>query len=350
MSEVCQVFKSDKVAMKQVCDLLQSQGIRLDDNIDYVCAIYKDNTIVATGSIFKNTIRCTAVSEQCKGEGLLNSIITHLIDRLYNLGIDHIFVCTKPEAATFFSSLGFYEISSVKNVMVFMENKPNGFNSYLKSLNSSMGSIARTKEDRTSAIIMNANPCTNGHLSLIKKASKESDIVHLFLVSENESIFPYEVRCKLVTEAVKDIDNVIIHETGPYMISLATFPSYFLKDQNEVTSSHAYLDAQVFVKIADYLNINTRYVGSEPFSLATNIYNEALKNTLSKNNIALKVIERYEHENEAISASKVRQLIKSNNTTEIEKLVPEPTYRYIRSNDSVDVVNKILHAECVVHH
>ena len=37
--------------------------------------------------------------------------------------------------------------------------------------------------------------------------------------------------------------NVVLHDNGPYIISNATFSSYFLKDEAAVIDGHARLDA-----------------------------------------------------------------------------------------------------------
>lgn len=71
-----------------------------------------------------------------------------------------------------------------------------------------------------------------------------------------------------------DLPNVICHDSGPYMISSATFPSYFLKDSDQVVRTQAALDLEVFKKIADTLGIRRRYVGEEPNSHTTCLYNQ----------------------------------------------------------------------------
>lgn len=50
----------------------------------------------------------------------------------------------------------------------------------------------------------------------------------------------------------------------------------FSKDEVAVIESQANLDIEVFTKIAKVLNINKRYVGEEPNSLVTNIYNQTM--------------------------------------------------------------------------
>lgn len=108
---------------------------------------------------------------------------------------------------------------------------------------------------------MNANPFTLGHRYLVEQACKENDWLHLFMVSEDASYFPYAVRKRLIKEGTADLKNIIYHDSGPYIISSATFPSYFQKDDLAVIESHANLDLAIFVKIAERLGIKARYVG-----------------------------------------------------------------------------------------
>ena len=72
---------------------------------------------------------------------------------------------------------------------------------------------------------MNANPFTLGHQYLIKKVSKENDILHLFIVSEDKSIIQFNIRKKLIIEGTKHLNNIIYHDSGSYIISISTFPS-----------------------------------------------------------------------------------------------------------------------------
>lgn len=121
---ISQIYPNDTHSLKKIDELLESEGIKRDKNLDYTCAIYDDyNNIIATGSCFANTLRCFAVHEDFKGEGLLNQIVSHLIDFQYQRSIYHIFIYTKPESSMFFKDLGFYEIARIENSLVFVENK-----------------------------------------------------------------------------------------------------------------------------------------------------------------------------------------------------------------------------------
>ena len=82
------------------------------------------------------------------------------------------------------------------------------------------------------------------------------------------------------------------------------------------------------------LNIKTRYLGEEPFSKTTNLYNEALKEVLPPE-IQVKIIPRLSSGAKIISATQVRQAIQQNQIETIKNFVPSTTYRFIEQQQSV---------------
>ena len=343
---ISKIYPSDKRANRQIDALLEAEGIRRDGNLDYTCGMYdEDMNLIATGSCFGNTLRCMAVSSAHQGEGLMNQIVTHLLDVQYQRGNLHIFLYTKCDSAKFFGDLGFYEIVRIDGQIVFMENQRTGFQDYLDQL-------AKEKEEgkRSAALVMNANPFTLGHQYLAEKAAAENDILHLFIVSEDASLVPFPVRKKLVMEGTAHLKNIRYHDSGPYIISSATFPSYFQKDQEAVIESHALLDLTVFTRIAQAMNITRRYVGEEPNSLVTGIYNEIMQKKLPENGIECIIVPRLQSEGKVISASTVRQAIKDGNWEALKELVPKTTLDYFMSPQAEAVVARIRGEENVVHY
>ena len=172
MSEysISQVCPTDRTVLAQIDALLQQEGIRRDGNLDYICAMFDEEyNVIGTGSCFGNTLRCFAVSSAHQGEGLLNQIITHLIEVQCARGNLHLFLYTKVKSARFFGDLGFYEIARVEDTLVFMENRRDGFGAYLRALE-------KTKTGgKSAALVMNANPFTLGHQYLVEKAAAACD-------------------------------------------------------------------------------------------------------------------------------------------------------------------------------
>ena len=330
-----EISPRDTRTQAQMDELLLQEGIRRDRNLDYSCGVFDDGDLIACGSSFHNTLRCLAVSSEHRGEGLMNQVVSHLMERQVNLGNSHVFLYTKTKNERIFKDLGFYEIARVDGSLVFLENRRDGFARYLRSLE-------KTRRDgRCAAVVMNANPFTLGHRYLVEQAAKENDFVHLFLLSEEAGPIPFAVRKKLVRAGIADLDNVIFHESGPYIISSATFPSYFLRDEDEAILAHARLDLAVFGKIAAALNLSSRYVGEEKSSHVTALYNQTMSQLLPQMGLAFREIPRLSSGGETVSASTVRQAVHDGRLEEVRRFLPQSTYDYFAGDEAVPVVAAI---------
>ncbi|MEQ3104190.1 [citrate (pro-3S)-lyase] ligase [Coprococcus comes] len=351
---ISQIYPSDKRANDEVDALLISEGIRRDANLDYTCGMHDDEMhIIATGSCFGNTLRCFAVSHEHQGEGLMNSIVSHLIEFQFSRGNTHLFLYTKCNSAKFFGDLGFYEIARIDGQIVFMENRKTGFQNYLRTFAKDAlpeGLTAETPTKKIAALVMNANPFTLGHQYLVEKAADENDLLHLFIVSEDASLVPFKIRKQLVMKGTAHLKNICYHDSGPYIISNATFPSYFQKDENAVIESHAMLDLTVFTQIAKVLGITRRYVGEEPTSLVTGIYNRIMSEKLPEQGIECIVVPRKTCEDTPISASNVRLALQNGDYDTLSKLVPQTTLDYFKSPEAIPVIERIRQQENVIHY
>jgi len=343
---VSAVSQQDRRGVARIRALLERVGITLDAHLDYTCAIYDDEgEPIATGSAFGPTLRCFAVDPDHQGEGLLNEIISHLMDYQAGRGMTHLFVYTKPASARFFCDLGFYEIARVPGSLVFLENRRRGFADYLAAL-------ARTARPGSAcAIVMNANPFTLGHRYLIEQAAASFDTVHLFLLSEDAGPIPARVRLELARRGTADLAGVVCHESGDYLISKATFPSYFLKNEDTVIRAQAALDTAIFAKIAQALGVTCRVVGEEPTSHVTGIYNEIMAKTLPQHGVACRIIPRKAlPDGRVISASQVRQAIHDGRLGDVADMLPDTTLSYFRSAESEQVRAAIRREEDVIHY
>ncbi len=342
---VSQVYQSDKRTMAKIKALLETVDITLDQHLDYTCAVFdEEGAPIATGSAFGPTLRCFAVDPAHQGEGLLNEVIAHLMEQRMGQGYLHLFVYTKPASARFFQDLGFWQIAEVPGQLVFLENRKNGFPAYLKKLESCR------RPGRSAAIVMNANPFTLGHRYLVEQAAKENDFVHLFMLSEDAGLIPAAVRHRLVKAGVADLPNVLCHPSGDYIISKTTFPSYFLKSEDRVIRTQAMLDLAVFVRIARALDVTVRYIGEEPASQVTGLYNETMVKMLPESGIRCRVIPRLENSQGFISASKVRQALHDGDMQALKTMVPETTLAYFQSPEAAGVLRKIQQERDLIHY
>ncbi|STQ78387.1 [Citrate [pro-3S]-lyase] ligase [Hafnia alvei] len=215
--------------------------------------------------------------------------------------------------------------------MVLMENSATRIQRYASYL-----TTLRHDGNKIGSIVMNANPFTNGHRYLVQQAAAQCDWLHLFLVKEDTSRFPYEDRLELVRAGTSDIKNLTVHRGSEYIISRATFPCYFIKEQGVVDDCYTEIDLKIFRQyLAPALGITHRFVGTEPYCQVTAKYNRDMRHWLETPSlpappIELVEIERLQYHDTAISASWVRKLLVQKDLPAIAPLVPEATRAYLQ--------------------
>jgi hypothetical protein len=290
--------------------------------------IDEDGNLVGTGSVAGNVLKYIAVCNKDSEPGQrFNKIVTALSQYLFTQQIFHMFVFTKVKYADSFKHLGFSELARTDEA-AFLENGSPDVHDYLASL----PKITNQAEKKVAGIVMNANPFTFGHRYLVQKASQENDLVYVFVVATDMSLFNSKERFELVKKGCAEFKNVYVVSGDSYMVSAATFPAYFLKSADTLIENQTTIDARVFKNvIAPVLSIKHRYVGTEPFSHATSIYNDSLKRELEPG-INLHLIPRLQKGDTTVTATKVRQLIKIDDLAAIEDLVPASTAEFIKAN------------------
>lgn len=186
-------------------------------------------------------------------------------------------------------------------------------------------------EKRAGAIVMNCNPFTNGHRYLIEKAAALSEKLYIFVVQEDQSDFLFADRFRLVQENAKDLPGVTVLPSGQFIISSFTFPGYFAKKGAlEGAEPDTRMDLLLFALcIAPPLNIKTRFVGEEPYCATTRSYNRQMKEILPEYGVEVVEVPRINVDGEAVSASRVRQLLAQGRFQELEKLVPAQTFQFL---------------------
>lgn len=307
---------------------LQKAGLDSNEQTQRIVLVWDGDDLIATGARQNNLLKCIAVDEAHQGEGLTATVLTQLRQDAFREGYDHLFLYTKPQNLLMFSSLFFYPIAQTAQVLL-MEDKKDGIDTFLQNLPAEHGGAI-------GAVVMNCNPFTKGHRYLIETAAKECDHLYVFVLSEDQSDFSSKDRTEMVKLGTKDLPNVSVLPTGPYLISAATFPTYFLKDRDAAEKVHCALDVEIFCKyFAPKFGITRRYVGTEPLSPMTNQYNEILSQKLPENGIALRQISRLEQNGTPISASAVRACLRSGDTDGLQALIPETTYTYLKNHDFI---------------
>ncbi|ACL69224.1 [citrate (pro-3S)-lyase] ligase [Halothermothrix orenii] len=329
--------------MTEVATFLNGLNLELEERLDCILVLRINNRVVGTGGLDGNILKCVGVDPEFQNQGLLNTIVSELKHILYRKGYNSLFVYTPEHQVVRYKNLGFVEIESVGDYPVLMEDSMEGFNGFIRSLKKKTQRInLDLKKIEVASLVMNCNPFTKGHLYLIEKAARERDIVFIFLLTEDRSLFPANIRYELVKKGTKHLDNVIVFRGGDYILSYTTFPDYFIGSQRgeEKARRYAELDARIFARhIAPALNINHRYVGSEPYSSITAIYNQVLKKVLPLYGISLCEVKRKNYKGQPISASRVRRYLGEGNYKKVRDLVPEVTYKFLQSPGAQKIVD-----------
>lgn len=309
--------------------LLAQTGLQEDNHFDTAALIWEDDTLLATGCRKGNLLKCIAVSPDHQGEGLTATLLTQLQQEAFSQGHRHLFLYTKPKNRLQFSSLFFYPVAQTQDVLL-MENRRNGLSSFLDTL------PPAPETGTVGAAVMNCNPFTKGHRYLIETAASRCDHLFVFVLSEDGSRFSPVDRLMLVKEGTKDLPNVTVLPTGPYLISSATFPTYFLKERDKAPEIQCLLDIEIFARsYAPRLRITKRFVGTEPLSPMTNQYNAALKANLPSYGIAVEEIPRLEMDGTPISASALRSFLDQGNVQAAAQLVPQTTLDYLKRTGQI---------------
>lgn len=315
---------------KKVENFLAEHDLLLDKDVEYTLIFEDNDKIIGTGSVAGNVLKCMALDDNYQGMGLSNQIVSKLIEYQTEKSRTHLFIFTKPMYKNQMTDFGFKVVAEIEDKVILLDNNINEIKKFTDSVLEKINSV-NSQAKNISAIVMNANPFTKGHQYLAEYAAEKSDLLLVFVVKENKSKFPFDVRFQCVKEGLKNNPKIIVCDGGDYIISNATFPTYFLKDQKIINDAYSKLDATIFAEyIAKPLNIKTRFMGEEPIDIVTKNYNDNIFQILKENGIDVKIIPRKEIDGEVISASYLRKALEENNEELIKKLAPKSTIEVLK--------------------
>lgn len=318
--------------LQPIRTLLVDSGLGLDSDITLFVEAWCGTTLVGCAGLAANVIKCVAVNEGARGGNLSARLLAEVENVALAQGYFHLFLCTRPCNKERFARSGFWPIAQSGNNAVLMENTPQGIERYCRML-----SHKRQPGEKVGAIVMNANPFTLGHRHLVEQAARQCDWLHLFVVREDASFFPFCARLEMVRAGVAHLRNVTVHEGSQYIISRATFPTYFLKESGKVQQAWSEIDVLIFAQhISPALGITHRFIGSEPFCAVTHQYNQTLHSLLA-GQVEVVEIPRIKAAGNAISASEVRRLLKTQQFSRIRDIVPASTFAHLEAHYSAEV-------------
>lgn len=336
------MFFSDEINIKSKIDIEEIRAFLEGFGVTYdfpqkTFVIREKGKIISSGSADNNILKYFFTDPAYKGEGTISLIYNSLLRYLLESGFHSYFVFTNPKNKKIFESLGLKVVYNTEDVSLL----EGGFYNYSKWIEKIKKDL-KTKKGKRGAIVMNCNPLTLGHKYLIEKAMERVDNLLIFLVQEDRSIFPFNDRWNILKEEFGQDERIDLIGSGPYIISSVTFPTYFLKEEDDKLDIYTKLDAGIFAgKIAKDLQVDIRFLGTEPFDRLTQAYNKNLKIILDKAGIDLEIIDRKKIDDKIISASKIRGLLKGNRESEAFSLLPQSTIKFLKSEKGLDIIGKM---------
>lgn len=305
---------------EQIGLFLASFDLSLDNDVDKTLYVEEDNRIIATISKADYIIKDMAILPNYQSENLSSFLLSRMLEIMNEQKIYSYQVFTKPQYEEIYHNFGFRTIVKTSRVLM-LEGGVETINDVLAKMKSRLELQFSTISEKSDigSVVINANPFTIGHQYLIEEIAKRHQIVIVFLVEENLSEFSFVERSSMAYLATKHLLNVLIFPSTKYIVSKLTFPTYFLKNSDEVNEETARVDALIY---RDYfmkqLYIKKRYVGTETTEKMTK-YNSILQEELKEK---LVVLQRLSWKNKEVSASTVRRLLKEKRLSEALNLIP----------------------------
>ena len=312
--------------LRQARALIETSGLSFEPPFDDLVGIVESGQVVAVGARDGRVLKMLAVAPDQQGRGLLEQVVTTLVDLGLREELDSFFVFTTPSQVASFEALNF-------NLLV-----ASGKSAFLEYGDGLKRYLARHQRLVTpgpnGAIVANCNPFTLGHRYLVEQAASLVERLYLFVVREELSLFPFEYRFNMVREGTRDLPNVTLLDTSCYAVSSVTFPTYFLKKGDPDGALRMELDLLLFAsRIAPHFQIQTRFIGSEPLSGTTARYHAAMHQILPSFGIKVTELERTGAWEATISASQVREQLARGEAEGLAALVPESTRQFLLSRE-----------------
>ncbi|MBQ3812151.1 MAG: triphosphoribosyl-dephospho-CoA synthase [Bacteroidales bacterium] len=380
--DIVEVPLSSPFFRDKIKRFLEANGLRMESLDSYYVMEDASGSIVAGAGIAGDVLKCLAVAPEVRSEGLLVPLVSRIMSDHARPSFK---VFTKPEYQAVFESLGFRLLASAplavllekghgledycsylrsfrrpgRNGVVVMNANPFtlGHQYLLQQAASQVDHlfVIPVKEDVSAfsyserrAMIcagiaschaepVSAGPAAEGIYfsqgfaknqipSAIANPSHDSNHVDEG-PSANENYFSPAIatpsrREECHAERSEESGGITVLEGSDYVISAATFPTYFLKDLSTAAETQMQLDVDLYDKwIAPALGATVRFVGSEPLDALTNRYNQLITNPT--------LVERLCIHGEVVSASRVRRALEKGCFPEAASLCPASTHAYL---------------------
>jgi [citrate (pro-3S)-lyase] ligase len=313
---------------------IEASGLSFEPEVDDLVGCYEHGRLVACGARAGYVLKMLAVDPDRQGSDLLGELVSELLASGFRAGHDSLLLFTLPQHVPTFQRLNF-RLLAIHGQAALLEHG-RGLASYLAA---HAGDIP---PGANGALVINGNPFSRGHLHLVETAAGEVDHLVVFIVREDRSAFPFEVRARLAREATAHLPNVTVLDTSRYAVSAATFPSYFLKRADAVAQAQMHLDLRLFAtQLAPAFHIKVRFVGEEPLCPTTAAYNRVMASVLPDFGIRWVEVPRLAAVGQPISATRIREAFAAGDLAGLRDLVPPATMAFLASPEAAPIASRL---------
>lgn len=321
----------------ELCDarqLIESQGLRFEPGFDDLAGLFEMGHLVACGARRGYVLKMLAIVPSHQGTDALGMLATELIHSALSAGHDTVFVFTRPGNVASFEALNF-RLLVTHGQVALLEHGP-GLKAWLAH------HAPLVTEGRNGAVVINGDPFTLGHLYLVESAARQVDRLYLFVVREDLSVFPFDVRFRLAQQATRHLTNVSVLDTSRYAVSAGTFPNYFLKRLDAAAPAQMQIDVRLFAqRIAPAFHVASRFVGQEPLCPTTAAYNRIMAEVLPAQGIQFHEVPRIQAGDLPICATRVRRAFADGDFDTLRELVPPATLRFLESPPAHELAERL---------
>jgi [citrate (pro-3S)-lyase] ligase len=233
-------FEKDEIEI-----FLNEFDLVLDVDVTYAVIYRVNGEVKATASIAGNILKCFAISREYRGTQILGELVNNLMDRLFEQGIYHSFIFTRPDKITSFIRVGYKLVYKASEVALL----ENGIYDIKRSLKKFIEDNNIDTDEEKMAILICNNEITQKNIEFIKDMSRKDEKVLLFS-----------------TESIEDNENKVISKLklapqNEYLFSYNSFPKYFIKEEAVRAKAFKELILGIFNEYFFYsFNIKKLYV------------------------------------------------------------------------------------------
>jgi len=259
-------------------------GLTFDEDTEFSVVVETGNDILATASFSGKIIKQVAVKDDMRGKGLLQKLITEVIQEMNSRGISHALVYTRSENADYFKSLGFNTVVNIIPYIAFLEWGTESISQYTALLKNTIKSSDKVKHN--TAFLVSSEESFHTHLTFIAKVARQSEWGYIFVVHDARSPLQTRKMVAMIQDGISHINNLHVFDGKEYVFP-NSFPAYFSKGK-ERSHLWALVDAELFGKyVAPTLQIRSLYIVDSTFNNRPSDYNEIVRKRLVHWNIEI---------------------------------------------------------------